>query len=369
MLHNLIAVLFSCIYAVTIAQTNQPVNQKRYNKDNFLIEGISFSDSTREFPYDRLPFKYKDSIEIGNWFLSQASSGVSVRFFSNSPFISVYWTLNPAINQYTEVKPSQMAETGLMGIDLYCKIGNRWQFVNTARPTGMENGYLLMKNMSAEMREYKMFLPLFYGVTKLEIGIDSLSIINKPERLNHNPYVFFGSSITQGCSASHPGMAYPSIISRKINAECLNFGFNGRGKMEDNIVRILSEINAACYIIDCIPNMTVGEIKANTIPLVETIRKKHPNTPIVFLSGLQLEESSLNDSARKIVADKNKMLESEYLRIKEMGVSKVYYIDCMNALGDDHEGTVDGVHFNDLGNMRYAEFLISKLKSLKILSH
>ena len=31
-----------------------------------------------------------------------------------------------------------------------------------------------------------------------------------------------------------------------------------------------------------------------------------------------------------------------------------------NAIGDDNEGTVDGVHFTDLGFLRYADFLIDR---------
>ena len=35
--------------------------------------------------------------------------------------------------------------------------------------------------------------------------------------------------------------------------------------------------------------------------------------------------------------------------------------------GFDHEGTVDGVHFTDLGFMRYADFLINQFKQLGLI--
>ena len=38
----------------------------------------------------------------------------------------------------------------------------------------------------------------------------------------------------------------------------------------------------------------------------------------------------------------------------------ILYLKSKNALGDDNEGTVDGVHFTDLGFLRYADFLIDK---------
>ena len=49
------------------------------------------------------------------------------------------------------------------------------------------------------------------------------------------------------------------------------------------------------------------------------------------------------------------------------GYKNIFYLDSKNALGSDYEGTVDGVHFTDLGFIRYANFLIKKFKELKII--
>ena len=49
------------------------------------------------------------------------------------------------------------------------------------------------------------------------------------------------------------------------------------------------------------------------------------------------------------------------------GYKNIFYIDSKNALGFDNEGTVDGVHFTDLGFKRYSDFLIKRLQELKLL--
>jgi hypothetical protein len=49
------------------------------------------------------------------------------------------------------------------------------------------------------------------------------------------------------------------------------------------------------------------------------------------------------------------------------GFSNIYYIESTNALGDDHEGTVDSVHFTDLGFIRYADFLIDRFVKLGLI--
>ena len=40
------------------------------------------------------------------------------------------------------------------------------------------------------------------------------------------------------------------------------------------------------------------------------------------------------------------------------GYNNIFYVESKNAIGNDNEGTVDGVHFTDLGFIRYADFLI-----------
>jgi hypothetical protein len=52
-----------------------------------------------------------------------------------------------------------------------------------------------------------------------------------------------------------------------------------------------------------------------------------------------------------------------------LGYSNIFYIDSKNATGIDNEGTVDGVHFTDLGFIRYADFLIDKLGRLGLINN
>lgn len=88
-----------------------------------------------------------------------------------------------------------MAETGIKGIDLYFKNDDRWQYADTARPAGKVNDYLLISNMNGEWREYKLYLPLYDCVTKLEVGIDSLSKIRKSSGSSQKPVVFITQAL------------------------------------------------------------------------------------------------------------------------------------------------------------------------------
>ena len=333
---------------------------KYYSKEYFLIEGTTFTDSVKENTYDRIPVSYKNKVRTPIWDLSKNSAGISIRFLTNSSAISVKWEL------LNDTKMNHMAETGIKGIDLYCKLDSKWQFVNTARPEGKENVFLLIDHMPVKMREYKMYLPLYDGVTKLEIGIDSLSKIEKPIKSNQRPIVFYGTSITQGGCASRPGMAYTNIISRKLDVECLNFGFSGNGKMEKPIAELISGIDASCYVIDGTGNMSPKEVHENALPLVDIIRSKHQATPIVFIEGPLAEKAFFEDSTMNNNKNKNIALKIEYEKMLKKGFHNIFYIDNKRLKGNDHESTVDGVHFTDLGFLRFTDFLISKFDEFKL---
>jgi hypothetical protein len=351
--------IFTCIEAqnITPGKEGKP---EYYGQEYFLIEGTVFPDTDKESPYDRFPLSYKDKVRKPVWDLSKCSAGISVRFLSNTTAINVKWEL------LNDAKMNHMAETGIKGIDLYCKADNKWQYVNTARPTAKENMFLLINNMSAKMREYKMYLPLYDGVTNLEIGIDSQSTIEKPAKINHNPIVFYGTSITQGGCASRPGMAYTNILSRKLGLECLNFGFSGNGKMEKPVAELISGIDASCYVIDCTANMTPGEVHENAAPLVEIIRNRHSVTPIVFVECTMFEKAFMEDTTRNSINNKNTALKTEYEKMVKKGIPNLYYIENKEMLGTDHEATVDGVHFTDLGFLRFAEFLLEKFNRMNL---
>ena len=354
--------LILLLLSIPILSISQESNKVSYfGKDYFMLEGTKIADSLKENSYDRLPATYKEIVRKPVWNLSKASAGMSIRFFSNTTSISVKWSV------LNNNKMNHMAETGIKGIDLYFNTENTWQYLNTARPTGIDNEALLINNMSTKMREFKLFLPLYDGVTSIEVGIDSNSVIKKPLKSNQKSIVFYGTSITQGGCASRPGMAHTNIISRKLNMDCINFGFSGNGKMEQPINELISEFNPNFYVIECLPNMNAKEVTNRTVPLVKTIRKKHPKTAIVFVENFIYEPSVLNKKMDLNIGRKNRALKTQFTKMIEDGFEDIYYVDSKNATGNDHEGTVDGVHFTDLGFIRYADFLIDQFAKFGLL--
>jgi lysophospholipase L1-like esterase len=117
------------------------------------------------------------------------------------------------------------------------------------------------------------------------------------------------------------------------------------------------------------PNMYPPEnVTKNTISLVNTIRKKNPNSPIIFVDLFKSSFVVLDKKAQKGTEAMNLALKYEYQKMIDIGYKNIFYIDSGNALGLDQEGTVDGVHFTDLGFMRYADFLLKKFEEFELIN-
>ena len=55
--------------------------------------------------------------------------------------------------------------------------------------------------------------------------------------------------------------------------------------------------------------------------------------------------------------------------IYDNGYDNIIYLESRDALGSDFEGTVDAIHFTDLGFTRYSNFLIEKFQEYNLIKN
>ena len=118
----------------------------------------------------------------------------------------------------------------------------------------------------------------------------------------------------------------------------------------------MCEIDAALYVIDCNPNTKRELIYERAIEFVKLLKNKKPEIPILLVEAFYYERGFVKpqDSGNE---KKNIELWRAYKVLQESGIQQLYYQKGDGLIGDDHEGTVDGVHPNDLGMLRIAEAL------------
>jgi hypothetical protein len=175
--------------------------------------------------------------------------------------------------------------------------------------------------------------------------------------------VYYGTSIAQGGCASRPGMAFTNILERAMDRSYINFGFSSNGTFDKSVGEAMCEIDASLYVIDCIPNTQTELIYDRAIVLVKQLKLKRPSVPILFVDAYNYESGFGNPG--KLNTDKKLTeLHRAFKLLQEFGVSDIFYLKGDRLIGYDHEGTVDGVHPNDLGMMRMAESLLPVIRKI-----
>lgn len=330
---------------------------KFYNALEFVVIGKFHHENN----YNRFPETYQNKLRPEVWQLSLNAAGIAIRFRSNARSISIRWILKENLSL------PHMAATGVKGLDLYATSNGQWQFVQTAKPKDKSTEYSLFELGEPIYREYLLNLPLYDGVDSLFIGVNQDADLTAPKDaylLHKKPVVYYGSSIAQGACASRPGMAFTNILERKMDRVFINMGFSGNGTFDASVGEGMCETDAALYVIDCNPNTGSRFIYDSAVSLVKQLKQCKPGVPVLLVENFLFENNYFKPDARKEEIKKQQELKRAYNKLIQLGISNLYYLEGKSLIGDDHEGTVDGVHPTDGGMMRMSEALLPRIKKI-----
>ncbi len=350
--------------------TTQEAKLKNKNSTTVYYEASKFKiigQLPNTESYNRLPLNSKNKVRKPVWNLSKNSAGISIRFSSNSSTIKIRWKLKH------NNTPSNMTPIAAKGLDLYTYNDNKWQFVGAAKPTDTFNETTIIQDMDTIMnREYLLNLPLYNGVDLLEIGINKNASIRKPAQKIINtthPIIFYGTSITQGASASRPGLTYAALLERHFNKEVINLGFSGHGRFEKEIAKYIMTAKPSIIVLDCTPNSSSNVIRNNIPETIEYINSINNTIPIVLIESIIRDTAFFKKDNKNIfgtisfINEQNKALKDIYKKTRETK-KNIFYINNKNLIGQDHEATIDGTHFNDLRHYRTYKTLKQKIEEI-----
>jgi hypothetical protein len=324
------------------------------------VEGKGWAD-TKAY-YDRLPARAEGKVRDPVWGLSRHSAGLCVRFVTDAPELHARWALTSS-----RLAMAHMPATGVSGVDLYLKTEGGWRWVAAPRPGKQLMNARLLSGLTASRRTWMLYLPLYNGVSKVEIGVPKGHVVKSaPARPvgRRKPIVFYGTSITQGGCASRAGMCHVAILGRRLDRPVINLGFSGNGRMDPEVVELMCELDPAVYVIDCLPNMDAQSVSERTVPLAKQLRKARPRTPILFVEDRTYQDAHANLGRARRNTENRVALRAAYDALVNQGVQGLAYVDGNALLGDDGEGTVDGSHPTDLGFMRQAGVMEPILRRL-----
>ncbi|MDQ8194793.1 SGNH/GDSL hydrolase family protein [Coraliomargarita sp. SDUM461004] len=328
---------------------------KWFNIADWGVEGKAWSDT--DAPYDRLPARAKDTVTPLVWEHSHSATGMCVHFNTDSSSIHTRWSLAS-----DELGGENFSVRGYSGVDLYAydTANSTWRWAGTSPVLSIKDRNpeaMLYEGLPADMRRFRLYLPLRNPILKLEIGIDAGSSFEPVAPRTDKPMVYYGSSIVHGAYAARAGLGCPQVLARKLNLPLINLGFSGSAKMEFDVAHLMSEIDARIFVVDSLPNMDTKMVESQAYEFVRILRAAHPDTPIVMIEDAPNARAWLRPDWVQDQDDKWQAFAHTYRKLCGDGFSKLFYIKGSNLFGTDSEGTFDGVHPNDLGFMRMVDIV------------
>ncbi|MGN1045818.1 MAG: SGNH/GDSL hydrolase family protein [Candidatus Cryptobacteroides sp.] len=306
--------------------------------------------------YVRLPEHARGTVREALWNLSRNSSGLSLVFRSNTGRLEVRCTLEDRMQMF------HMPATGVSGVDLFaCDSRGRehWcapkfcpSFTQGSGTEVFYNYERLDYEQETDIYTYRLYLPLYNSVRSLELTVDEDCVFEFLPVGEDLPVVVYGTSIAQGACASRPGMAWTSIVERSLGCPVVNLGFSGNGRMEMEVFGLLNEIDAAAFVIDCLPNINVeDDFETRLEQGIALLRAGH-TCPIVLVEHSGYANDFTNHG-RLYANQLNDRQEALYRKLRKK-FSNLYYLT-REEIGWDNDCMVEGVHPNDHGMVLQAQ--------------
>ena len=332
-----------------IIQTNDLKAISIYD-DNITINGLSFLSKGNNL--NRLPKEMKNKIRPILWKLGMQPSGGRIRFKTNSKTISIVAKSSSFVSYH-------MTSIMKNGLDIYVNnvySGSAWPNSNGK----IKKQFQLENN---NIKNITIYLPLYASIKIEKLYIEKSAAIKKANDLSEiDPIIYYGSSITQGASASNPGLSYEAIISRNTKIDFINFGFSANGLGDIEIAALIGSLDSSLIVLDYWANPTSLQYKKSLPQFVDAIRKKRKNVPILIITpfysiGLEKQQK-----------EKKEIISNFVENLKKQGDTNIYMIEGTKMLSKELSfGLVDGIHLNSLGFWFAANALEPKI--LEILKN
>ena len=313
-------------------------------KPPFDIYGLYDVQNTAGFT--RFPKYVGDGCNDGVKELRWHTAGGRARFKTDSPYIAikVFW--------FGMTKMSHMAFTGSSGFDLICRCDGKTTYVGALHPqiNGYDEGFDWKCDTVGKLADYELSFPLYNTVKTVYVGIKRGCTLLEGEKYKiQKPFVYYGSSITQGGCASKPSGSYQSLISKRFDADFINLGFSGSALGEEAMARYIAGLDMSVFILDYDHNAPSSEhLAATHLPFYKTVREKQPDTPMVIVSR-----------PTPIIEKNREIVKATYDYAVAAGDKNVVFVDGDTLFEGDYKYlcTVDNCHPTDLGFYRMAKVI------------
>ncbi len=276
--------------------------------------------------------------------LATHTSGVTLRFRTNADKLLLYASKRNAGTNWNHA-----SECLANGFDIYVGTGTDRVYCGGVGQVFSGAG---VTKQTVELPEgYKEILinfPTYSGVENFFVGLPTEAEIAEPLERTYKPIVFYGSSITQGACAARAGTAFFNVVTRMLNADCINQGYSSGAWLDTPIANYIADLeDIGAVVIDNDGNGDVPTMKSKHYNFYKTIRKAHPDIPILIVTR-PIFDVEMN----KTYQERYDVLKATYDRAVKEGDKNVYFVsgyEFMEMRDFADLMTADNNHPNDLG--------------------
>ncbi len=249
---------------------------------------------------------------------AQYSAGKTISFSTDAKVIDVF------VSYKRQDLFDNMNSRATSGIDVYEKLRNGG--MNWVCCIAPKNASYLWAQGSFDCRRdssgYVMYLPSYASINSIGFKIDDKCYVKVAEESPNPKIVFYGSSITQGCAASRPGLNYVNQVAIGLGYEVVNYGFSSSAKGEKEIAELIALEHADIYVIEYDHNATLAELEDSHESLYGIVRGHNPSSFIIFLSRISSGVSITPDEYAK----RDKVIRRTIERACQRGDVNIHYI-------------------------------------------
>lgn len=208
-----------------------------------------------------------------------------------------------------------------------------------------DNGKIAYENLPQGENVVEIWLPVFCGVTVKSLKVDDAAdaVVVPDERLK---WITYGSSITH-CGAAHsPCRTWPATAARHHSLNLTSLGVGGNCHIEAMVARMIRDLPADLITLKLGINVQGGSsmsprtFKIAIIGFIETIREKHPTTPIAVISPIISPPREETDNAVGLSLTKMRVEAEDAVKriIETDNDQKLMYFSGLDVFGEDLVG-------------------------------
>ncbi len=310
------------------------------------VYGVFYDDGL----FRRMPEDVAFSVSEKTGLISRECAGGRVRFVTDSPYVAIYVTYR-AVSKVTSY-----SNTATLGFDLYSERGYVGAFI-PANDTETELESVLDTIHEGE-NVYTLNFPICSQISSLYIGVKEGSVLKKaPRYALSTPIVYYGSSITQGSSASRPGTTYENIISRALDADYINLGFWGNAFGEEKMAEYVAGLKMSAFVYDYDFNaLSVEHLQNTHEKFFKIVRKAQTNLPIILCSAPRYHFTDAYEKRLEII-------KTTYENAVKAGDKNVVFLSGKEMMKDVKDvAFADSVHPTTVGFIEMAKHIGNALK-------